>query len=183
MSKRKRIRVPRRTLPLRGRHLDYAGSTRFEHSFDFFKSKSLEELDEIVEAEFKKYNYRVQYRERGNATGMTLAFTLYLTEDFKDRPLIDQVALKWHERLHMEQWRRGHMLRYLDDRWRWSIETPAHREQYRFFLAQGVSKKKVENMVNALPAKFASNTYYINRIPFRNMELHTRDMIWSKMYI
>lgn len=173
-------KLPRRTLPLRGRHINYAKSKAGEKSLAFFKQHSLEELEKLAYEEIRKQGYRIVRRDQ-KMGGVTMAVTIYLDDDFDDRPLIDRVALLWHELRHAWQWRRGHMIRYIDDRWRWALEVAAYRQGYKVYLAHGVSRTKIESMVRALPKKFASSSYRIDKIPVRDMELKTRECIMEHL--
>lgn len=175
-----RWKLPRRTLPLRGRHIALAKSKRDEPSLAFFKRHSLEELEDLAWEEIRRNNYRVVYRDQRQG-GMVLLATVYLNENFKDRKLIDRVALLWHEIRHCRQWRRGQMVRYIDDRWRWALETAAYRQGYKVYYAHGVSKKRIKNLVNKLPKKFASSLYRIDKVPFRDLELKTDECIMEHL--
>lgn len=175
-----RWKLPRRKLPLRSRHIRYARSTRGEKSLSFFQSHTLDELEEMAYEEIRRKNYRIVRRDQ-KMGGLTLAFTIYLDDDFDKRSQLDRVALLWHELQHAWQWRRGHMLRYLDDRWRWALEVPAHRQQFKVLLAHGVSKRRIEKLVRELPRKFASKRYRIDKVPMRNLELKTRECIMEHL--
>lgn len=181
MSRRRvPFKIPRRSLPLRGRHLNLAKSKRDEKSLAFFKKHTLEELEELAWDEIKRNKYRVIYREQDQG-GMVLLATVYLNENFKDRALIDRVALLWHEIRHCRQWRRGLMARYIDDRWRWALEVQAYRQGYKVYLAHGVSKNRILQLVDRLPGKFESNRYRIDTVPMRDLQLKTRECIMEHL--
>jgi len=181
MSRRRvRFKLPRRKLPLRSRHLKLAKSKRDEKSLAFFKEHTLEELEDLAWDEIKRNKYRVVYRDQDQG-GMVLLATVYLNKNFKDRALIDRVALLWHEIRHCRQWRRGLMARYIDDRWRWALEVQAYRQGYKVYLAHGVSRKRIQQLVDRLPKKFDSKLYLIDTVPMRDLQLKTSECIMEHL--
>ena len=151
---------------LKKKHLKAAKNRRFEQDESFFEGKTAEELIVLAWKEIERHDYRVVHRHRSK-TSMTLAFTLYLGDGFEKKSPIDQAALLWHEIVHMKQWRRlkaAFAVGYISAKWRWVWETHGYRQQFRVYLSQGVSEKRIRRMISELPSRYRGKIYKMKRL-------------------
>jgi len=152
---------------LEEKHIRLARSVRFEHTEQFFKGKSAEELADIALDQFKERRYRIVERPREKKWTTTMVFTLYLGHGFINKDPIDRAAILWHEYVHASQWRTLGLkfgAQYLNAKWRWAFEIQGYRQQYRVYRALGMSDEKVSKLISTLPGRFQGDLYRMGRL-------------------
>jgi hypothetical protein len=152
---------------LKDKHIRLARSVRFEHTEQFFKGKSAEELVDLAMEQFKERRYRIVERPRGKEWTTTMMFSLYLGHDFINKDPADRAAILWHEYVHASQWRALSLTfgaNYLNAKWRWAYEVQGYRQQYRVYRALGMSDARVSKLIATLPGRFQGDLYKMGRL-------------------
>lgn len=115
----------------------------------------------------------VQKTEIGSETwdGFATTFpgTVFLGLNWKTLGEADRAATLRHEIVHKKQWDalgpQEFLRRYMSPEGRWSLEVPAHREDFRVYRALGVKEKTLAKMRENAIDSFYESYFLQDRMP------------------